>query len=323
MDKAAENDRLEVVKWLHVNRTEGCTPQALELACQNGHIDIVRWLLLNRTEKPTDRCLIRAAGISSLELVQLLEEYRGGGGGDNNVYDHIHPDVITWAANYGNINVIKYFYSRGVLKHTTPGLLGKAMSCRNLEIIQFLVEIRSEQITPECINYAAGHGLLDTIKYYHQKDKEIHHNGFTATAMDRAASGGHLEMVKWLHFNRSEGCTKQALDNAVSIRGGKGLDVARFLQANRTEGCSKSAYVYTIESGSLESLHFLHEYYPNIQASAHAIEGAVLLGHTEIIHFILHHRNEMYSTRSLTIANTRNRLEIVHLFNQFPNRKEN
>ena len=31
-------------------------------------------------------------------------------------------------------------------------------------------------------------------------------------AMDRAAENGHIEIVKWLHINRKEGCTKNVMD---------------------------------------------------------------------------------------------------------------
>jgi hypothetical protein len=36
MDQAAKNGHLEVIKWLHMNRTEGCTGQAILQAASNG-----------------------------------------------------------------------------------------------------------------------------------------------------------------------------------------------------------------------------------------------------------------------------------------------
>lgn len=33
--------------------------------------------------------------------------------------------------------------------------------------------------------------------------------------MDWAASNGHLEVVKWLHYNRTEGCSQNTLDKAL------------------------------------------------------------------------------------------------------------
>ena len=50
MDFAAENGHLDVVKWLHHNRSEGCTDDAAVMAARNGHSDIEEWLDLNRSE---------------------------------------------------------------------------------------------------------------------------------------------------------------------------------------------------------------------------------------------------------------------------------
>jgi ankyrin repeat protein len=50
MDFAAGNGHLNVVKWLHKNRKEGCTTTAMDLAMLNEHIDIVMWLNENRKE---------------------------------------------------------------------------------------------------------------------------------------------------------------------------------------------------------------------------------------------------------------------------------
>ncbi len=40
----AKNGHLAVVKWLHENRTEGCTTDAMDDAASNGHLTVVKWL---------------------------------------------------------------------------------------------------------------------------------------------------------------------------------------------------------------------------------------------------------------------------------------
>jgi hypothetical protein len=42
MDYAARNGHVDVVKWLHENRTEGCTTNAMDDASYNGHVDVVK-----------------------------------------------------------------------------------------------------------------------------------------------------------------------------------------------------------------------------------------------------------------------------------------
>jgi hypothetical protein len=41
MDCAAENGHLDVIIWLHKNRTEGCTADAMDCAVENGHLDMI------------------------------------------------------------------------------------------------------------------------------------------------------------------------------------------------------------------------------------------------------------------------------------------
>lgn len=47
---------------------------------------------------------------------------------------------------------------------------------------------------------AAQNGQLDVLKSGEAKK-------FSKNAMDLAAANGHLDVVKWLHENRKEGCT--------------------------------------------------------------------------------------------------------------------
>lgn len=44
MDIAAESSHFYVVQWLHENRTEGCTTQAIGGVAENGHIEVVKFL---------------------------------------------------------------------------------------------------------------------------------------------------------------------------------------------------------------------------------------------------------------------------------------
>jgi ankyrin repeat protein len=47
MNLAAEKGHLEVIKWLHENRDEGCTSDAMDWAAKNGHQEVVKYLREN------------------------------------------------------------------------------------------------------------------------------------------------------------------------------------------------------------------------------------------------------------------------------------
>ncbi|RHY42140.1 hypothetical protein DYB30_004738 [Aphanomyces astaci] len=83
--------------------------------------------------------------------------------------------------------------------------------------------LQPSMITPATMDAAAEDGRLDIVQYLH-----AHHNGVgcTTDAIDFAAGEGHLEVVKFLRQNRSEGCTEQAMNFAAA---GGFLDVVEYL----------------------------------------------------------------------------------------------
>lgn len=84
-----------------------------------------------------------------------------------------------------------------------------------------------------------------------------HNSGsaFNAHIMDRAAQLGYLDIVKFLHENRTEGCSNGAMDLAAEHGH---IHVVKFLQENRTEGCTE----YAIVNGNLEIVEYLLPFYP-------------------------------------------------------------
>lgn len=60
-------------------------------------------------------------------------------------------------------------------------------------------------------------------------------------AMDEAAAQAHLDVVRFLHLNHSEGCTRAALDWAVRRQH---VDVVDFLCRSRREGCSAGSLTF-------------------------------------------------------------------------------
>ena len=60
MDLAASRRHLDVVQWLHDNRTEGCSSDAMNYSARNGHLDVVKWLRENRRENEVDTAIYYA-----------------------------------------------------------------------------------------------------------------------------------------------------------------------------------------------------------------------------------------------------------------------
>ena len=61
-----------MVKWLHENRREGCTTEAIDLAASHGHLEVVKWLHNNRKEGCTAEAMNKAVAHGHLEVVEWL-----------------------------------------------------------------------------------------------------------------------------------------------------------------------------------------------------------------------------------------------------------
>ncbi|KAL3657637.1 hypothetical protein V7S43_017440 [Phytophthora oleae] len=107
----------------------------------------------------------------------------------------------------------------------------------------------------DAMDEAAAHGHLDVVKWLYANRSE----GCTTAAMDGAARNGHLEMLVWLDKITNEGCTKKAMQQAAM----KGhLEVVKWLATSRKEGCSVEVVEYAIISDNLRVASFLQKNFP-------------------------------------------------------------
>lgn len=76
--------------------------------------------------------------------------------------------------------------------------------------------------------------------------------------MDEAAANGHLDVVRWLHEHRTEGCTRAAM-NGAALAGD--LAMLEFLRSSRSEGCTAQAFVNAYNGNHLEVMVWLEANY--------------------------------------------------------------
>ncbi|OWY99372.1 hypothetical protein PHMEG_00029628 [Phytophthora megakarya] len=116
----------------------------------------------------------------------------------------------------------------------------------DLQFIQWLHH-QGYRFTTHAIDDAAAGGYLAIVRWFHEN---VENAQCTTAAMDRAACNGYLDIVKFLHEKRKEGCTTAAMDDAA--RNGH-FEVIKFLYTNRSEYCTAIAG----ESRSVAVLQFL------------------------------------------------------------------
>lgn len=156
--------------------------------------------------------------------------------------------------------------------------------------LKALVIDRSKAEAPESIeavdamDLAAEFGHLEVVKWLHEHRSE----GCSTNAMDLAASNGHLEVVRFLHDHRDEGCSSDAAD--LAAMGGR-LEVVRFLHDHREEGCTTLAMDLAAANGHLEVVRWLHSHREE-GCSAHALAAASANGHARVARWLLQFRQE-------------------------------
>ncbi|CAI5744007.1 unnamed protein product [Peronospora destructor] len=119
------------------------------------------------------------------------------------------------------------------------------------ELVPELIESFLDFTTLWTLQKAACSGYLSLLKRLGERNAEFTEHGMdwslqTAASEGGAAAGGHIDVVQWLHKNRTEGCTTEAIDTAAA---GGHLATFQWLWSNRTEGCTTAAIDFAIFNG--------------------------------------------------------------------------
>ncbi|OQR98761.1 ankyrin repeat [Thraustotheca clavata] len=98
------------------------------------------------------------------------------------------------------------------------------------------------------MNDAASRGYVNFVQFLQNRTE-----GCSTFAMNSAA-GGHFDIVKFLHENRSQGYTSEAIDNAVAFGL---LGIVKILNENCTEEFKKEALSGAEANGYLDVAKYL------------------------------------------------------------------
>jgi hypothetical protein len=164
-----------------------------------------------------------------------------------------------------------YIAKKIVKRHSHRYTIYNVCMDGNLKLVKLLHNIGSK-FTTKAMDLAAGNGCLEVVKWLHQNRTE----GCTEWAMSCAAQTGYLELVKWLHNNRNEGCNIWAMNSAA--RTGC-LEVIQWLHQNRTEGCTTYAICWAAGDNYLEVVKWLYKNRPECHNIELAIQYAIGIGY--------------------------------------------
>ncbi|KAH9120846.1 hypothetical protein AeMF1_007154 [Aphanomyces euteiches] len=248
-----------------------------------------------------------------------------------NTLRHMRPIVVMYAIYSGRLSLLQFIHDHDIpLSQLGEFLVDLAAWCGQLDIVKFLLAINHPGCTSHAMYLVCRNGHLEIVKVLHAAQKDcnqfamdaaaahnhmdivsfLHFNrseGCTTAAMDKAAANGHLQVVQWLHSHRLEGCTAYAMDDAAA---GGHFDVVRFLHENRHEGCTEMAMCGAAARGHLDILTFLHANRDE-GCAFFALDKAAKNGHLEIVKWLHAHKPHDGSTDAIDFAAKNGHVEVV------------
>ncbi|KAJ3101258.1 hypothetical protein HDU97_001555 [Phlyctochytrium planicorne] len=237
MDLVADQGNLEIFTWLHLNRPEGCTSNALDRAAAAGHLHLVRYIHENE--------------IRGWKMDHISRDF----------YDNEEDlatctmDAMDMAAANGHFEIVK-FLNENRNEGCSYGAVNGASEAGHLEMVKYLMDRhlkdrRLEDFTLETARKFEAEGDWDLAEMVHDLRKISCHPEEVLTA---AAEGGHLDLVKMIYGQRDtwpEDEVSRAFDQAA--RHGR-LETARFLREKKPSITSVYAAKF---SGCHEDLDML------------------------------------------------------------------
>ncbi|EGZ14599.1 hypothetical protein PHYSODRAFT_507300, partial [Phytophthora sojae] len=203
--------------------------EAIELE----NLELVRWLL----DKFEDiavidgKVVLETMSTISIEVLQLIDSYKYG-------VRHVEWDQNTMAEaiSEGRNDIVwwlqQHFPNEDFNKAEA---LMQAVLKEDIVMAEWLIDHGAQWRRPfpgDNIGHEmAARGRLDILKWLTQGGRLDHRR-------EGSAWSGFLNVFKWLHDNRSKGCTEKAMELAAA-RGH--LRVVRWLQAHRSNAYANSA----------------------------------------------------------------------------------
>ncbi|KAL4133930.1 hypothetical protein PRIC2_004245 [Phytophthora ramorum] len=233
MDGAAARGRLDIMQWLHDNRTEGCSTEACLAAAMGGHLDVVKWLSEFYPDEfyPVEAMTLAAQNgrigvvrflknsVAMNEAVSIVEDAAVNGRAD--VVDALVPyysglaqGAFMVASANGQTEVVRRLLCHGFtsVMYTHPSLR-EAVDGGHLEVVDLLLEFCDDDALGDALRAAVAADRADIL----QLMVERRHPRDIGEALEQAALGNRCAMVQLL----LENCPEEDASYLSALNGGE------------------------------------------------------------------------------------------------------
>ncbi|GAM20941.1 hypothetical protein SAMD00019534_041160, partial [Acytostelium subglobosum LB1] len=231
---------LEIIRYLHHNRPEGCTFVCFDNAVSRADIDSV---------------------------VFLFERY------DNLLTLPLINKLLFRAGTKGLVDIMAYIHQKAISKGDLNGMVvpwtSLLMENQSLAVIELLHNLSIPGCRDTTMAEAALHGSLDIVQFLNEKRTE----STNISAINNAAKNGHLHIVDYLHRNRTEQCSERALHDAAA---NGHLRVVEYLLANNMVHPNQKSLEAAIRGGDIGIVEKIMEHNQNIRLTIKIVESCLL-----------------------------------------------
>ncbi|KYR03031.1 hypothetical protein DLAC_11444 [Tieghemostelium lacteum] len=139
--------------------------------------------------------------------------------------------------------ILQLIYNdKDILKYLIDGMTSDELSLIELDRLYEFPDIETANLMINTFpstkfNQSLNHSSLEVIQHLHQLQRD---EMFNIDVMHNRAANGDMETVKFLHYNRNEGCEVYTLD-VVAANGD--LEMFKFLFENRKEPYSQESLI--------------------------------------------------------------------------------
>lgn len=180
-----------------------CPENAVDAVIESGRLDYLQWLYEYRPQLFESQHFSHAVRLGGLEIAKWLQQtfpkqFFDDSRGEFDGYGYCRQQCVY------TIDMTQYLICEYTWKY----------------------EDHRYDWMDNAMEYAAAAGKWHMLEFVYMKQLETRkaaegipaekkcHLVLSPAIMDNSAANGHLDAVKWLHENRSEGCTKFAMDGA-------------------------------------------------------------------------------------------------------------
>ncbi|KAL7751461.1 LON peptidase N-terminal domain and RING finger protein 2 [Sorochytrium milnesiophthora] len=223
LTEACRTGNLRMVQWVYQHLPATMRPaDAIDTAAKCGFEQIVAWAHHNTDLPCSTSAMDNAACIGRLDIVRFLHEHRTEG---------CTQMAMTNAVCGGHLDVADYLRincNEGRCQLTVEQTVWQSTRAST----RWILEHYPERLTEEALNTIARVASSSLIEHIHT----LPYAPFSPATMDKAAASGDLDLVRWFHQNRTEGCTRKAM--AEAARCGS-LSIVKFLHEHGYPMCER------------------------------------------------------------------------------------